>query len=307
MARTASRLAICISLLCIFGPNALAQDVSQAIRITNLLGSDAALRSAAKAELLNHPDPALLPALLKALPTSTGSNRHDMMEILAKYDDARKIPVFVALIKTEKWNSGSLQVREQLAKLGAPAARAVLDGCAGEGTEYASEAAIVLSWMQKPGQPFLIQAVETEDSCQHEVGVAGLRDEFGEADPRSELRADIELAAGAVIDPDERIRNAARTWFDSWKGKEDQIDFTRIVDALIAVYQAKSPPETMVKIAQMLSDTERPRVTRFMRAAVHAPNPEIQKIAKEYLGSFSPPPESPPAQGKHPKTRGAEI
>jgi hypothetical protein len=60
------------------------------------------------------------------------------------------------------------------------------------------------------------------------------------------------------------------------------------VEALIAEYQSNAPPETMEKIAVMLSDTERPRVTRFMRAAVHAPNPKIQRTANEYLTRFAP-------------------
>jgi hypothetical protein len=60
------------------------------------------------------------------------------------------------------------------------------------------------------------------------------------------------------------------------------------VEALIAEYQSNASPETMEKIAVMLSDTERPRVTRFMRAAVHAPNPKIQQIANEYLTRFAP-------------------
>jgi hypothetical protein len=44
----------------------------------------------------------------------------------------------------------------------------------------------------------------------------------------------------------------------------------------------------MEKIVVMLSDAERPRVTRFMRAAVHAPNPKIQRPANEYLARFAP-------------------
>jgi hypothetical protein len=49
----------------------------------------------------------------------------------------------------------------------------------------------------------------------------------------------------------------------------------------------KTQAAAMEKIAVMLSDTERPRVTRFMRAAVHAPNPKIQRIANEYLSISS--------------------
>lgn len=96
------------------------------------------------------------------------------------------------------------------------------------------------------------------------------------------------LASDAATDPDEHIRGAAKRWFGSWKGREDKIDLSGIVEALIAEYQSNAPPETMEKIAVMLSKTERPRVTRFMRAAVHAPNPKIQRTANEYLTRFAP-------------------
>ena len=102
------------------------------------------------------------------------------------------------------------------------------------------------------------------------------------------LNADIRLASAAATDPDEDIRAATKRWFESWKGREDKIDLSGIVDALIAEYQSNAPPETREKIVVLLSDTERPRVTRFMRAAVHAPNPKIQRTANEYLTRFAP-------------------
>lgn len=64
----------------------------------------------------------------------------------------------------------------------------------------------------------------------------------------------------------------------------------------------------MVKIAGMLSQPERPRVTRFMRAAVHAPNPEIQRIANRYLSQFAQ--EDSPHAGRvssHPRTPQEKI
>ena len=275
--------AICAvaALVCVFLLPAGAQHDS---RLNNLFSSDPAVRGAAKSELLAHPDPALFPALLSALPSSQGTIRDDLLDILAKYDDPRKIPVFVALAKTGKWYDEP-QLEEQLAKLGPPAARAILDGCAGEGGDYASWAATALQWMNGAGPRFLIEAVESDDNCEHATGESGLR-EFGDADVQSESQADIGLAADAVIDPDERIREAARRWFDSWKGKENTIDFSGIVEVLIAAYQANAPPATMVAIAEMLSDRERPRVTRFMRAAMDAPNSEIRGIANQYLSIY---------------------
>lgn len=264
---------------------ALAQDN----RIRSLFSADSTIRGVAKNELLNHPDPALLPALLEALPSTTGSNRDDLLEVLAKYEDPRKIPVYIAIAKDSKFKTWPQEIGQQLAKLGAPAAQALLDGCAGEDENYATWAGVTIGWMHDAGTRFLIEAVESTDECDHKAGDVGLNDQFGDADPHSESRADIDLAVDAVIDPDERIRNAARQWFDSWKGKENQLDFSGIVEALIRAYQSNAPPETMVKIAQMLSDFERPRVTRFMRAAVHSPNSDIQTIAGDYLMRFPPP------------------
>ncbi len=44
-----------------------------------------------------------------------------------------------------------------------------------------------------------------------------------------------------------------------------------------------APPTTMETIAGLLAGVATPRVSRFMRAAVHAPNSEIQRIARHYL------------------------
>lgn len=275
--------------------------------VRNLFSADSALRGNTKNELLNHPDPALLPALLEALPSSTGSNRDDLLEVLAKYNDRRKIPVYIAIAKDSKFKIWPQEIGGQLAKLGAPAAQALLDGCAGEGEDYATWAGVTIGWMHDAGTRFLIEAVESIDECKHHVGNVGLSDQIGDADPHSESRADLELAIDAVVDPDQRIRNAARAWFDSWKDKENQIDFSGIVEALIGAYQANAPPETMVKIAQMLSDFQRPRITRFMRAAVNSPNPDIQQIAHDYLIQFPPPVKREPAAVKKPKTPEAKI
>ena len=283
------------------------QGSAQDNRIRNLFSADPSTRGEGKTELSNHPDPTLLPALLQALPSVTGSNRDDLLEVLAKYDDVRKIPVFVTIMKSGKWDTGWPPLSEQLAKLGAPAAQAILDGCAGAGEDYGDWAGTTIGWMQETGIPFLIEAVESDDTCKHTLGATGLAGQYGDADIHSVSRADLELASNAVIDPDERIRMAARDWFDSWKGNEKDLDFSGIVEALIAAYQAQAPPETMLKIAKMLSEPDRPRVTRFMRAAVNSPNPDIQQIAHEYLLRL--PPEAKPSMSgaKKPKTPEAKI
>jgi len=67
------------------------------------------------------------------------------------------------------------------------------------------------------------------------------------------------------------------------QGDYNQLEFGGIREVLIAAYQNNTPPATMVEIARLLSEDSSPRVTRFMRAALHAPNPKIQHIAQEYL------------------------
>ena len=300
-----SKFCIVAFLACLLALLSSMHAAAQDGRVRNLFSADSTIRGAAKNELLNHPDPALLPVLLEALPSSTGSNRDDLLEVLAKYEDPRKIPVYIALAKDSKFKTWPQEIGQQLAKLGAPAAQALFDGCVGEGEDYATWAGVTIGWMHDPDTHFLIEAVESTDECKHKIGDIGLSDQFGDADRNSESRADIDLAVNAAIDPDERIRDAAHKWFDSWKGKENQLDFSGIVEALIATYQANAPPETMVKIAQMLSDFERPRVTRFMRAAVHSPNSDIQAIAGDYLTRF--PPLGPVATPKKPRTSEEKV
>lgn len=281
--------AVCIIALLIFASQTLVvaqEHGNHSSRVQDLFGSNSAVRGAAKDELLKHPDPALLPDLLAALASASGTIRDDLFEILGQYDDQRKIPVFLALLKPFHWDAEKNVIREQLARLGAPAAEALLAGCKGEAEEYGVWASGAFLSMHEQGVPYLLRAVQSEDACQHQLGQDGLNDMFGEADPESLIRFDIGLAADAAIDPDERIRSAARSWLASWSGKPSDLDFSGVVDALIATYQSKTPPETMVKIARMLSQPGRPRVTRFMRAAVHAPNPEIQQIATQYLSVY---------------------
>ena len=281
---------------------------AQDARVRNLLRGDSAARGSAKNELLTHPDPAVLLELLQALPSSTGSNRDDLLEVLAQYNDPRKIPVYIAIAKDSKFKTWPYEMGNQLSKLGAPAAQALVDGCAGEGEDYGTWAGVTIGWMHDIGTPFLIDAVESAEECKHRIGVNGLKDQFGDADPQSPYRSELAIAIDAVIDPDDRIRNATRELFDSWKNKkQNDIDFEAIVETLIRAYQAQTPPETMVKIAGMLSEIQVPRVTRFMRAAVHAPNPEIQQTARNYLMSLPEEPKPKPAGTKQPRTPEAKI
>ena len=89
---------------------------------------------------------------------------------------------------------------------------------------------------------------------------------------------------------------------------KQNIDFSGTVEELISVYQSNAPSETMVKIADMLSKPERPRVTRFMRAAVHAPNADIQSVAQKYLSRYAANTDSVPARvNSHPRSPKEKI
>jgi len=299
----AIRAAVLVVILCFSFSSAAAggQGVQQDARIQRLFSKDAATRSAAKADLLQHPDTALLPALLKELPASQGTNRDDLLEVLAKYDDARKIPVFLAM---HPWSSNVAdvgQIEQQLANLGQPAADALVRNCTETDDNYADWAAGVLSWMHQVGTRILVAAVQNDDGCKHEMGTRGL---MYMSDVDSDSRAETQMAADAAVDTDERIRGAARKWFSTWNGKEEQIDCSGILEALIVAYQANAPSATRVKIAQMLSAVDSPRVTRFMRAAVHSPNAEIQEIAKNYVAGVG---AQPATENKAPQTPEEKI
>jgi len=285
-----------------------AQRAERDSRLESLFSSDPVIHRAAKTALLEHPDPTMLPALLQAVQGATGTTRDDLLEILAKYNDSRKIPILLAMVKQSfDAGVGTLGIDDQLSRLGTPAAEALLANCPNDDDNYPYWAGGVIGQMHEIGARFLIQAVQSDDKCQHSVGDYGLSFMFGDADPNSISRADIHLAIAAAIDDDERIRQASRRWLSSLSTNEQYIDFSGIVDQLISVYQSGSP-ETMVKIAGMLSQPDRPRVTRFMRAAVHAPNPEIQRIANRYLSQFAQ--EDSPHAGRvssHPRTPQEKI
>lgn len=293
----------------VVSPQCAAQSVDA--RVQQLLSSDPAARGAAKEQLMEHPEPSAVPVLLKALPGAKGTIRDDLFEILGKYDDPRKIPVYLSLVKPFHWDNEKQAIREQLARLDGAAADAVLAGCKGEGEEYGIWASGMFMVMHDKGVLYLLKAAQDEEQCVHRIAEDGLNGMFGDADPEYAIlaRSDIELAADAAIDPDERIRAAARKWFAQRTGNEPYIDFGQMVDVLIGVYQSNAPPETMVKIALMLSEPARPRVTRFMRAAVHAPNPEIQQVAKNYLGQYgvtgeaAPPPKKAAGQRRTPEEK----
>jgi hypothetical protein len=277
-----------------------AQSTESSDQIAHLLNSDPAVRASAKSALSQNSDPELVPKLLQALQTLPlrGPIRADVLAVLSQFDDPRKIPVFIAQFKASGPYDDVGPINDQLAHLGAPAAEALLASCNGQGLDYGRGIAGPLSWMHKVGAHYSLQAVLSDDPCRRNAGRWGLLYMFGDAEPDAVSRADIELAADAAFDEDEHIAKPARDWITSRNEKDDYIDFSGIVDQLIGVYQSAPGSKTMIAIAEMLSQRERPRVTRFMRAATHSPDPDIQSIANQYLATYAPnhPPSQKPAQ-----------
>jgi hypothetical protein len=103
--------------VCAWAAPTAAQSAQRDSRIDDLFSSDPATRGAAKADLPHHPDAALLPALLRELPSAQGTIQADLFESLAKYRDPRKITVFFAM---HPWTgvAGVGQIDEQLSRLG---------------------------------------------------------------------------------------------------------------------------------------------------------------------------------------------
>jgi hypothetical protein len=152
-------------LVLMFQRLATAQQADHDSRLDHLFSSDPVVHGAAKVELLQHPDPTLLSGLLKALPSSKGTIRDDLLEILAKYDDPSKLPVFLSLLKPFHSDNDSFLIGQQLAHLGAPAAQAILAGCEDTGEGYPEWAAKALNDMDNVGLPFIIEALLSDDDC----------------------------------------------------------------------------------------------------------------------------------------------
>jgi len=288
--------AVCVTSLSlvVLQPLVAAQAMEHGSRVDRLFSSDPAVRGAAKAELIQHPDPAAFPLLLKALPSSSGTIRESIFEVLDKYDDPRKIPVFLSMLKPFHWDNDARFMQLQLVRLGTPAAQALMDvmpaECLDIGENYPIWAKSVLQFIGEPALPVLFAALASDNSCKHLIAHNALMATFGDEGPNGLQNDDLQLVSDAAVDPDGRIRAATKAWLNALDVKEQDADFSGVVEALIAAYRSNAPPETMVEIAQLLAQTERPRVTRFMRAAVQAPNPEIQRIAKQYLSRYAPAP-----------------
>lgn len=255
--------------------------------VKQLSSADVAVQTAAESELTRSPKPDVLPILLEAAASASGDLRAHFIRILAAYKDPRKIPVLITIRKT--FLSDDLGIEDQLRALGDPAAQALMDSlpepCDDSGVDlgtYVSWVGHVIGEINPLALSTLIAGLRSGNSCKQRAAEEGMQyccaeQGTGLGDPQ------IILFTRAVLSKDDRIHSAASEWVDSFKGNYMKFEFGGILEVLIAAYQANAPPATMIEIARLLAEDPCPRVTRFMRAAVHAPNPNIQHIAQEYL------------------------
>jgi hypothetical protein len=291
MSRKGFLVLICLLLASWTVRSAQTSDTASRTRalLEQLSSPDHGRRDAARSELIKAPNPDSLPALLKALADSNGELRSALIDILEVYKDPRKIPALIRAARPYTGDPNDVKIGNQLSELGTPAAHSLMnslptkcDESDVELTSYTSWVADVIGHTNPWSLPALFAGLHSGNACGQRAGQEGLqiccaRPEYGLGDP------DIILFTSAVLSDDERIRSAADLWIDSFHGDYGDFEFAGIIEILITAYQKNAPPETMIGVARLLASDPCSRVTRFMRAALNAPNPKIQQIAHEYL------------------------
>ncbi|HKI11485.1 MAG TPA: HEAT repeat domain-containing protein [Candidatus Acidoferrum sp.] len=252
-----------------------------------LRSPDPSVRGAAKLELIKSASPDALPILLKQTPLTPGQTQMAMLEVLAVYKDPQKIPKLIAIALAVGGATGNADVEGQLSELGAPAARALMESLEkdcdpSDSGGYTSWVGNALANMQTGAFPVFVAAVRNGNRCQQMAAEEGLQRAYAE---RGQGLNDpiINLFIKAVESGDPVIHAAAGKWIDSFGSGIEKLEFGGMVEVLIAAYRANAAPSTMEAITAMLAGVSTPRVSRFMRAAVHAPNQEIRRIAGDYL------------------------
>ena len=260
--------------------------------VKQLQSQDSTVRGAAKLELKSTPSPEALPILLKALPTLSGEALDGLIEALEAYKDTGKIPalIIVAAEKGDHWG-----IAYQMEELGTPAAEALLaslhDTCDKDYAKWVGETIGDIGGGEAgySGFPTLVKGLQSDNDCQLYAVAEGLtRYYYGNCKKPGERGADpaIDLFHNAATSDDPKISDAALNWINSQQLKEGNcVDLSGVVEPLIKAYQANASAETMIQITKFLLSYPSPRVDRFMRAAVHAPNPEIQEEARHYLAT----------------------
>jgi len=239
-----------------------------------------------------------------------------LLEVLEVYKDPSKIPVLVAVAE----KSGSASLASQLEELGTSAAKALMasfgESCEAKyarlvGVRYARWVGEMIGEMDDQGLTVLVEGFRSDVLCQQFAAVEGLKGYYYRNCKDAGDRAPdpgVQLFEDVATSEDPKVSDAAIRWINSQQIKEGTcVDFSGVVEPLIAAYQSNASSATMIEIAKSLSMYPAARVTRFMRAAVHAPNPEIQKIATEYLATYAAPPARTSRAEKAPRTSAEKV
>lgn len=262
---------------------------------------DPSVRGAAKLTLMASPDPEALPFLLKALPNSQGDFRSNLIEVLKVYKNPQKLPALISAMRPFHGPPGA-DIEQQFTELGAAAAEALMrsvpDECSGpewEPAGYSSWVAGVIGGMHPIGLSTLLAALRTASPCKQHTAEEAMDSYYSnccdDAGTRFNPPIDVTLLVSAVKSDDTGIRSAVSVWIDSLQGSAlEQFEPAGVVEVLIKTYQSNRQATTMAEIATLLAGYPSPRVDRFMRAAVNAPNPQIQETARKYLAENAPHP-----------------
>ena len=299
-----ARLMLCLWILCA-ATAVWSQEVSSTAHIEALikqLGTgDVKAEDAAKLELMQHPSPDGLPILLKALPSSDATVQGNIIEILGAYKDVRKIP---ALLPYWSDLNESSKVEAQVLELGKPLIPLLVQSLPRSCDETAEESYAawighLLSSLDQDGQRALLTGLASGERCRLVAGRSGL--DIPRPGPPMGLtpteESDTEdagrfLLVEAAGHENPIIRESAVAWIRAleghgWPASEDDgwpyFKYSSFLEALIKTYQSEADAETKTEIARMLAMYPCVRVSRFMRAAVHAPNASVRTIAHKYL------------------------
>jgi HEAT repeat protein len=262
--------------------------------VEQLRSSDPGVRGAAKLELMSTHPPEALPLLAQALDSASGAFQQEVLEILSAFKDLRKIPILLKL----GWQYYNIDgppkqmLDQQLVELGAPAAKALMhsvpDNCE---SIYADWVAGLLGSMRPSALPVLLAGIRSASSCKQQAAGEGLTRYFccEDQEPGQFENPTTRLFLAAALNDNKEISSPAQSWIASLQ-PNDVANFepVQVVEVLIRVYRGKVSAATRVGIATMLAEMPNDRITRFMRAATHAPSREIQKIARAYLADNAP-------------------
>ncbi len=259
-----------------------------------LRSTDPSARGVAKLELKASTHPEALAVLTRAMNSADPELAWNLVEILEAYKDPQKIPALLLALRKYRQDRS---LEYQLVEMGAPAAQALMDSIHCENPQvdndtgvYMSIAAGILAEIDAPAMPTIFAGLRSDDPCKLHTASEALSVGYNSLmgprpeEPEQIALSEMALFLSALENEYEVIHTAAVTWMESAKKDNfEALEFGSFVETIIATYRANRPPEIMEEIARLLAEVKSPRVLRFMNAAVNAPNPKIQAIAKKFV------------------------